>query len=155
MHPTCTIQALYKHCTSTIYTPYIHPTSTVLISAVWGICNIFQKCSSILKMMSYALTLWKICLYISNILKEGSSGLKRCRIRTIFFGNTVLCCLYKLYCVTVLLYCTTIRYYLVPVAKHTTIRLLTKYNKKNMTKKIMKKQQQQQPQQEREKIVLG
>ena len=38
-------EAPYLYHTSTVQAPYIHPTSTVLISAVWGICNIFKKCS--------------------------------------------------------------------------------------------------------------
>ena len=75
MHHTCIALALYKHCKYTVLTPYMHLTSTALISAVWGICNILKSVLLFLKMMLYALMFYKICLYISNILKTLSYAL--------------------------------------------------------------------------------
>ena len=112
--------APYLHHTSTVQALYINPTYT-LQAPYWSVqfeayVIFFKSVLLFLKMMLYALMFWKICPYISNILKEGFSCFEIAVVRThyIFLENTVLCCLYKLYWVTVLLYRTTI-HYAVPV----------------------------------------
>ena len=64
-------------------------------------------------------------------LKKGLSCFKNAVVRTIRLKYKYCSLLFVQvvpiwYCITVLLYCIKIHYYAVPVAKHTTIRLLTK-----------------------------
>ena len=117
----------YKYCTYTIITPYIHLTSTILYSVVWGICNIFKKCSPFLKRCCTHQCFKKSILCICNILKKGSFFGKRCCthlccslydialnfhccLYSIFFSTYKFCCV--VLCCTVLLK-YVIQYYVV------------------------------------------